>query len=416
MPDLNDCDGGYGQVDPFQGTGSSAGYGASAQEPQSNGVPAYRPMRSNPYHQYAPLSPQQAGAANVMRTAQGVDAGQIESEHGPVNMPKLPNDYDSQYGRYDLRTTADDDDMLGSAFNPVGQQADATVSGRHLNSQSAAFADAVSSFQQSRQYSSRAPQSVGYSAPMPAPFDSQAPSPDHAPSQNPFAQNAGELGSAPQPPMGGSGFNGRPPFPPAGGQQPIPQPQRPSPNGEPASWQPWYGIDFKNAVVRYFKKYATFNGRASRSEYWLSYLFLFVTSSVLSVLSDAVSDDSPLALVIGAVALAFGLATIVPSISIAVRRAHDANKSGYVVLGYTLTSLAGVVVLLGGLFAAAGSMLGAAFTGMPSGSAGVLGTALGGSVIAMLVGFVIILVAGIWALIVNVSKPDPAGARFDKPM
>ena len=45
--------------------------------------------------------------------------------------------------------------------------------------------------------------------------------------------------------------------------QPTPQT-----GAEPPLEWPWYGIGFVAAVKRFFKKYATFNGRASRGEYW----------------------------------------------------------------------------------------------------------------------------------------------------
>ena len=51
---------------------------------------------------------------------------------------------------------------------------------------------------------------------------------------------------------------------------PHPQQQtHPAPNlGEPPLWAPFFGADGVQAVRRFFKKYATFTGRASRSEYW----------------------------------------------------------------------------------------------------------------------------------------------------
>jgi hypothetical protein len=44
----------------------------------------------------------------------------------------------------------------------------------------------------------------------------------------------------------------------------YPQLQTSSP---PLAW-PRYGIGFVDAIKRAYKKYATFSGRASRSEYW----------------------------------------------------------------------------------------------------------------------------------------------------
>ena len=46
---------------------------------------------------------------------------------------------------------------------------------------------------------------------------------------------------------------------------------------------PHYGIGFVDAVKRGFKKYATFTGRASRSEYWWWTLFTSATYLVLGL-------------------------------------------------------------------------------------------------------------------------------------
>ena len=50
---------------------------------------------------------------------------------------------------------------------------------------------------------------------------------------------------------------------------------------------PHYGIGFVDAVKRAFKKYATFTGRASRSEYWWWVLFTFTGYLVLGLLAFA---------------------------------------------------------------------------------------------------------------------------------
>ena len=57
-------------------------------------------------------------------------------------------------------------------------------------------------------------------------------------------------------------------------------PAQPSP---PALDMPHYGIGFIDAIKRGFKKYATFSGRASRSEYWWWALFSFIVYLVLLV-------------------------------------------------------------------------------------------------------------------------------------
>src|SRR6185312_8282818 len=45
--------------------------------------------------------------------------------------------------------------------------------------------------------------------------------------------------------------------------------------------QPLYGASFGQAIKRFFTKYATFSGRASRSEYWWVQLFNFIIVAVL---------------------------------------------------------------------------------------------------------------------------------------
>ena len=49
----------------------------------------------------------------------------------------------------------------------------------------------------------------------------------------------------------------------------------------PSLSQPLYGASIGQAITRFFKKYATFSGRASRSEYWWVYLMNSVIGMVL---------------------------------------------------------------------------------------------------------------------------------------
>lgn len=99
------------------------------------------------------------------------------------------------------------------------------------------------------------------------------------------------------------------------------------------------------------EKYATFSGRASRSEYWYFMLFYFVVALVLTGLflllggteTIETGEISPLAwLPIGLLAV-FGLGMIVPMISAAVRRFHDRNLSGWWYLGVILGGMIPVV-------------------------------------------------------------------------
>lgn len=119
--------------------------------------------------------------------------------------------------------------------------------------------------------------------------------------------------------------------------------------GEPPLWAPYYGAPFPAAVQRFFKKYATFSGRASRSEFWWWALVSFAVSTVFNIISGATtasSLDSAPTFGIGAIlAVVWGLATLVPSLALLVRRLHDGGFSGLLAL-LLLVPFAGAVAVL----------------------------------------------------------------------
>ncbi|MHC6221757.1 DUF805 domain-containing protein [Arthrobacter sp. MMS24-S77] len=109
-------------------------------------------------------------------------------------------------------------------------------------------------------------------------------------------------------------------------------------------WAPYYGAPIGEAARRFFKKYATFTGRASRSEYWWWTLISVVVSIVLNIITSVagsagatVSDAGTMVpgpgAIVGVILLViWGLAVIVPSLALVVRRLHDANFSGWMIL------------------------------------------------------------------------------------
>jgi len=120
----------------------------------------------------------------------------------------------------------------------------------------------------------------------------------------------------------------------------------------PLDW-PYYGIGFGAAIKRFFAKYATFSGRASRGEYWWVVLFNFVVYVVLLALSGAsgalgASENgsmSPLATVISSIFGLYYLTAIVPSLALAWRRLHDTGHSGWNYL-FSLIPLVGPIILI----------------------------------------------------------------------
>ncbi|MDR6668894.1 DUF805 domain-containing protein [Rhizobium sp. 1399] len=96
-------------------------------------------------------------------------------------------------------------------------------------------------------------------------------------------------------------------------------------------------MGFKEAVRTVLReKYATFSGRASRSEYWWFQLFFWAVLIVLFALFVAVSDaargpDESLSIsyVVVVVMGLFILATFLPHTALQIRCFHDRNTSGW---------------------------------------------------------------------------------------
>jgi uncharacterized membrane protein YhaH (DUF805 family) len=137
---------------------------------------------------------------------------------------------------------------------------------------------------------------------------------------------------------------------------------------------PHYGIGFVDAVKRGFKKYATFQGCASRSEYWWWTLFTFVTYLVLGLLTFAVGTATsrdggrtPGALAIPLIILlvVFFLGILLPTLALTVRRLHDAGYSGLLALLLLLPYLGSLIILIFALLPS--SRLGAKYNPIPAG-------------------------------------------------
>lgn len=120
-------------------------------------------------------------------------------------------------------------------------------------------------------------------------------------------------------------------------------------SGDPGTLDlPYYGIGFGGAIRRFFAKYARFDGRASRSEYWWASLAVFVVFLVLYIplVVGAAGNHPALAGIFGLLFLVFALACIVPSIALAVRRLHDAGFSGWMYLCGFIPLVGGIVILV----------------------------------------------------------------------
>ncbi len=126
-------------------------------------------------------------------------------------------------------------------------------------------------------------------------------------------------------------------------------------------------MGFIESIKSVFNKYATFSGRARRSEFWwftlLCYIIQYIQyvlaciMSIMSLLTAADSDASAeLAvttlggtvvayLIMASVMFVVSLILLIPSISVSVRRLHDIGRSGWwLLLGFI--PIVGPIVLL----------------------------------------------------------------------
>lgn len=90
-----------------------------------------------------------------------------------------------------------------------------------------------------------------------------------------------------------------------------------------------------NDYLSVMNKYAEFNGRARRREYWMFALVNFCICMPLALLSGWMS-------IFYIPYVLYSLAIFIPSLAVTVRRLHDTDKSGWWVL-------VGLVPLIGGI-------------------------------------------------------------------
>ena len=96
--------------------------------------------------------------------------------------------------------------------------------------------------------------------------------------------------------------------------------------------------------IKVLKNYAVFSGRARRKEYWMFVLFYVIFAVILTII-DVVTGLYSKTYNIGLLTTIYGLAMLVPTLAVSVRRLHDTNHSGWWYL-IGLVPLAGAIILL----------------------------------------------------------------------
>jgi uncharacterized membrane protein YhaH (DUF805 family) len=104
-------------------------------------------------------------------------------------------------------------------------------------------------------------------------------------------------------------------------------------------------------LVGYWKlvvleRYAKFDGRAGRPEFWWYALAGFIISIVLNLFAQ-ISD------VLIILPLLYGLAVLIPGIAVGIRRLHDTGKSGWFLLIGLIPCVGPIILIV--FFATAGT-------------------------------------------------------------
>lgn len=98
------------------------------------------------------------------------------------------------------------------------------------------------------------------------------------------------------------------------------------------------------AIKNCFSKYAKFEGKASRSEYWYFWFFSFCMGTIPFILAFVIDKDVT-SLSLLAVSFLYGIISFLPMLSAAVRRLHDVGKSGAYMFISFIPFVGGLVLL-----------------------------------------------------------------------
>lgn len=174
---------------------------------------------------------------------------------------------------------------------------------------------------------------------------------------------------------------------------------------------PAYHCTMGEAIIRFFKKYAVFTGRASRSEFWWWFLSYFIINLVLNTVFGVmreIGDSAATNTITDVLSTAWALAVLVPSIALGVRRMHDINMSGAILaIVYAAQAISIILIFLGG-----GLFVSGAISTAIGGNDG--GTSIGGGLMAA-IGILAFIASGIVYIVLMAQKTNPEGARFDNP-
>lgn len=104
-------------------------------------------------------------------------------------------------------------------------------------------------------------------------------------------------------------------------------------------------MGMNEAIKLFFSNYIKFDGRSRRAEFWWPALMNLIISWTLSGVAILVSGGfgayaalqfSALGWIFYGASVLWGLAVFIPGLSVAVRRLHDRNMTGWFLLGFVV--------------------------------------------------------------------------------
>ena len=106
-------------------------------------------------------------------------------------------------------------------------------------------------------------------------------------------------------------------------------------------------MTFQQSIQTCLNKYADFNGKASRPEYWWFFLFTLIVGVITGILDAVIFSGFTETVGTGPLRLLFNVAIIVPGLAVGARRLHDTNRSGWWQLLYiTLIGIPVVIIFM----------------------------------------------------------------------
>ncbi len=93
------------------------------------------------------------------------------------------------------------------------------------------------------------------------------------------------------------------------------------------------------------RRYAEFSGRSRRKEYWMFTLLMLIAGIVAGTIEGILGVNTMVGGIYGPLTTLLILGTIVPGISVGVRRLHDTDRSGWWLLIAVIPLIGGLILL-----------------------------------------------------------------------